>query len=203
MSCINRSVHDQDHQLARRRQRRLGQVGMLGLTICAVLLLAGCSLGATSAAPTPTATELPSTPSPTPLPSLKAALAGTSEVPPNSKGGKGTALVTIDTSKKQLCYALTVTSIKLPALQAHIHKGATGVNGAIVVTLNPPLAATPTAGTPTPPPNTTYGAVSGCVPNVDAALLQDLLAHPANYYVNVHTTDFPNGAVRGQLSLSA
>jgi hypothetical protein len=111
--------------------------------------------------------------------------------------------VTIDTSQRELCYALTVTGIKLPALKAHIHKGAPGVNGPIVVNFNPPRAATPTAGTPTPPPNTTYGAASGCVSNVDAALLQDLLAHPANYYVNVHTTDFPDGAVRGQLGLSS
>jgi hypothetical protein len=175
---------------------------MLVLTMCAALLLAGCRHAASTAAPIPTATALPPTLNPA-LPSLKATLAGTSESPPNSKGGKGSALVTIDTSQREVCYALTVTGIELPALKAHIHKGVTGVNGPIVVNFNPPLAATPTAGTPTPPPNTTYGAASGCVPNVDAALLQDLLAHPANYYVNVHTTDFPDGAVRGQLGPSS
>jgi hypothetical protein len=28
----------------------------------------------------------------------------------------------------------------------------------------------------------------------------DVLAHPGDYYVNVHTADFPGGAVRGQLA---
>jgi CHRD domain len=48
----------------------------------------------------------------------------------------------------------------------------------------------PTAGNP--------GASSGCV-TVAATLAADILAHPKAYYVNVHTGDFPAGAVRGQL----
>jgi CHRD domain-containing protein len=43
------------------------------------------------------------------------------------------------------------------------------------------------------------GKASGCV-NVARTLVRAILANPGNYYVNVHTTDFPNGAVRGTLT---
>jgi uncharacterized protein (TIGR03437 family) len=36
-------------------------------------------------------------------------------------------------------------------------------------------------------------------PQIDVATLVDLLANAQNYYVNIHTTDNPNGAMRGQL----
>ena len=49
----------------------------------------------------------------------------------------------------------------------------------------------PTGGDP--------GAASGCTP-VDSALAQAILKNPHKYYANVHTTAFPNGAVRGQLA---
>ncbi len=36
-------------------------------------------------------------------------------------------------------------------------------------------------------------------PNVDVATIVDLIANPSNFYVNIHTPDFPSGAMRGQL----
>ena len=59
------------------------------------------------------------------------------------------------------------------------------MNGPIVVPLSQP-----TTGDP--------GASSGCT-RADADLAQDIQRHPKRYYVNVHTTDFPGGAARGQL----
>jgi len=42
------------------------------------------------------------------------------------------------------------------------------------------------------------GVSSGCVTG-SRTLVAAILANSAGYYVNVHTSDYPNGAVRGQL----
>jgi hypothetical protein len=47
-----------------------------------------------------------------------------------------------------------------------------------------------------PPP--TQGASGGCV-QASVATLDAIAGNPSNYYVNVHNTDFPGGALRGQL----
>ena len=43
------------------------------------------------------------------------------------------------------------------------------------------------------------GSAQGCK-TADAAVVQDMMANPANYYVNVHNASHPKGALRGQLS---
>jgi CHRD domain len=96
--------------------------------------------------------------------------------------GRGSFTAIVDGDK--LCFGITVTNLDQPAA-AHIHKARRNQNGPIVVPLTQP-----TAGDP--------GAASGCV-TVDAALAQAILKNPHKYYANVHTTAFPNGAVRGQL----
>jgi len=117
---------------------------------------------------------------------LFASLAGANEVPgPGDPDGTGKAAVTIDTANGQICYNLSVQNITLPATMAHIHRGAVGVAGPIVV----PFDKAPDAS----------GNAVGCV-LVDAALMQEIASNPAGFYVNVHTSDFPDGAARGQLS---
>jgi hypothetical protein len=103
--------------------------------------------------------------------------------------GQGGATITI-TKTNMLCFGIVVQGIAAPAL-AHIHQGKRWVNGPIRVPLVPPAAFLP-SGTGDP------AATSGCVA-VDPSLLFDIRKHPQKYYVNVHTADFPNGALRGQL----
>lgn len=112
-------------------------------------------------------------------------MGGAEEVPnPGDPDGMGTSTVTLNSDSGQVSFTINVSNITLPAAAAHIHEGAKGVAGDVVVPLTPPDA---------------NGATSGSAA-IDAALLQRMMDNPAGFYVNVHTTDFPGGAVRGQLA---
>jgi hypothetical protein len=113
-----------------------------------------------------------------------ARLTGEVEVPPGDPDGSGLAAVIVHPARGRLCFAIVVDDIVLPAIGAHIHVGRAGVAGPIVVPLTSPDA---------------EGTSAGCVSEVDEQLLTAIKRHPRRYYVNVHTTDFPAGAVRGQL----
>jgi len=110
--------------------------------------------------------------------SLKATLAGSADTDPD---GTGTATVTVDTTKNEVCYKLTVSGID-PATMAHIHKGAAGASGPVVVPFDPP----------------TSGSSEGCKP-ATSEIAAAIAASPGDYYVNVHNAAFPKGAIRGQL----
>jgi hypothetical protein len=107
-------------------------------------------------------------------------LTGAAEVPgPGDPDGSGEATITVDLATSEVCWSLSVSQIN-PAIAAHIHIGSATVAGPVVAPLTPP---DPTS--------------SGC--QIDAALAAAIVADPANYYVNVHTADYPAGAIRGQL----
>jgi hypothetical protein len=146
----------------------------------AILVLAGVVLLAMGAlAQGVSATEEPV------FPAVRLArLTGPVEVPPGDPDGIGRATFIIDPARSQLCFAIVVDRIMLPAIAAHIHVGPAGVAGPIVVPLTAPDA---------------NGSSGGCVGGVDQQLLRAIRSNPRQYYVNVHTTDFPAGAVRGQL----
>lgn len=114
---------------------------------------------------------------------LYAALSGGQEVPdPGDPDGTGTALITLNQGQEMVCWELSVSGIA-PATAAHIHEGAAGVSGPVVVTLSPP----------------DDGFSSGCT-SADAELIQSIRQSPWLYYVNLHNADYPTGALRGQLA---
>ena len=120
---------------------------------------------------------------------LSTALTGEAEVTaagvPNQGDldGEGTAQLTLNSGLGEICWVIQVSDITLPSIGAHIHVGSSTTTGPVVVALTPPDAT---------------GASSGCTA-VDRELVKAIRQNPENYYVNVHTTDYPAGALRGQL----
>lgn len=135
---------------------------------------------------------------------LVADLDGREEVASGSTGnaiagdpnGRGEAYVFgIDGDDMTLCYVLLVEKIQLvpvgEGMMAHIHKGARGENGPVVANLAGPED----------------GNAADCISENEAGkfvnsgpgIVQEILANPEAYYVNVHNPEYPGGAVRGQL----
>lgn len=114
---------------------------------------------------------------------LSTTLTGAQERPgPGDPDGIGSAELRLNHGQGTICYTLTASGIAAP-VAAHIHAAPAGVPGPVVVPLVPPSG----------------GASSACTP-VDPELIKAIIQHPEEYYVNVHTADFPAGAIRGQLS---
>lgn len=112
-------------------------------------------------------------------------MSGAEEAPgPGDEDGSGTAILRLNPGTGQVCFSLFVEDITLPATAAHIHLAPVGDPGPVVVGLAAPDAS---------------GFASGCV-SADREGILAIIENPADYYVNVHNTDFPAGAVRGQLS---
>jgi CHRD domain len=112
---------------------------------------------------------------------LKTKMTGKAETPTGDPNGTGTAVVKLNPSKGKVCFTLTWHKIDT-VTASHIHKGAKGTAGNVVVAFfgNPPAKH------------------SGCV-KAAKSLIQAIEKKPGDYYVNVHTKKFPAGAIRGQL----
>lgn len=121
---------------------------------------------------------------------LVAKLSGANEVPTpggpavGDPEGRGTAVVRV--RNNQVSFALSWRGIQAPSL-GHIHEGAAGVNGPVRV----PFFETPMPATAT--------AAAGAVTVTDPAIATAIRRNPAGFYVNLHTAEFPGGAIRGQL----
>ena len=115
---------------------------------------------------------------------LTARLRGANERPgPGDPNGRGEIAMVLLPGSERVCYALHVSRLD-NVVAGHIHRGAAGVPGPIVVSLELP-----------PGPGRFF---ADCV-EANADLLEAISSAPQNYYVNVHTTTFPAGAIRGQL----
>ena len=104
--------------------------------------------------------------------------------------GFGNATVTFDSTRQNITVTITVSNLGSPINNFHIHEGAPGVQGPVVISLIG-LGGTFVNGTMTG---------TFLVPTTDPTLVQRMVQNPGNFYVNVHTVQFPVGAIRGQLS---
>jgi hypothetical protein len=130
--------------------------------------------------------------------------------------GTGTTQVRIDYEAQSVSYELSYSGLSSPVTQAHIHFAQSGVNGNIIVYLcdNTGLApkgtpACPDSGTVTgtvtaadgnPPNNPLPVTAQGIQPGDFAALVAAIKQNAG--YINVHTTIYPAGEIRGQLKRS-
>jgi hypothetical protein len=110
-------------------------------------------------------------------------LKGSSEVPPNTTAGTGSATITIDANNK-LTWNVSFSGLTGPATAVHIHGPApVGKNAGVLIWLSTKgqTAASPVTG-------------SGTFTAEQASDLTNGLC-----YVNVHTNANPGGEIRGQL----
>lgn len=111
---------------------------------------------------------------------LKATLSGANETGGGDVDGTGSFSAEVDLDTGDVCYTLAVAKIG-SVTAAHIHAGVAGKDGKPVVGVN------------------VTGPTDDQCMAMEPDKLKEIVAEPWKYYVNVHTADFPAGAVRGQL----
>lgn len=126
---------------------------------------------------------------------FEALLNGANEVPPVSVSSNGRA--TFDPEGAAMRYSITVFSMTSTVTAAHIHGPAgPGANAGIIVTLFSGSAAPPVNG------QLVQGTFNESSINPASGVswnqLRDLMGS-GGVYVNVHTTAFPDGEIRGQI----
>jgi hypothetical protein len=115
-------------------------------------------------------------------------LFGSEEAPgPGDSDATGSATIEVGPpGQRELCFDLSWADIDGTVTDAHVHEAPFGSPGPVVVPL---FVGQSFAST---------GTLSGCV-EADTATLAGIRGQPTGYYVNVHSTVFPAGAIRGQL----
>src|SRR5688572_19106118 len=154
------------------------------IAVAACLLVTGCGDD-----------DSPAAPSGAPL-VFTAMLSPANEVPPignAESGGQGAVQITVTGTTADVYFQLTGFPGDTRVQGAHIHPGAAGVNGPVI--LGTPI----TAATAVPLSN---GQVEYRILGlpVDATLRQNLINNPAGFYFNVHSPLNPGGFARGQLT---
>lgn len=118
---------------------------------------------------------------------LKATLQGSQEVPANSSAGVGTIIVRYNSETRALDLVGDYQNISTAITASHIHSpAAPGSNAPVLINL------TNTGGT--------SGTLTGSA-TITAVDESNLLG--GLMYVNVHNSNFPNGEIRGQLTVNA
>lgn len=139
---------------------------------------------------------------------LEAELSGANEIGEGGEAGVGDPdgsghayVFGIDEDPTTLCYVITADGID-PTFEpgevgmAHIHRGAEGENGPPVAALAFPLEGD-SADCLTEGEEDKFPLIGEA--GEPESIVADILANPASYYVNVHTGEYPDGAIRGQL----
>lgn len=112
-----------------------------------------------------------------------ATLTGAQEVGGGDPDGAGQASITISDAFDQVCWDLhDITNIG-PITGAHIHMAPAGADGPVVFALH----------------KSKEGPWKGCAKGSEWTQNR-IQGNPQDFYVNVHTAEYPKGAIRGQLT---
>jgi hypothetical protein len=117
-------------------------------------------------------------------------LSGAEEVPAGvgDPDGTGTADLRLNSGQEEVCFELTWQNLDGVVQRAHIHEAPAGENGSIVVSL---FEGESFSGT---------GSASGCdLGDATRAVIKRIFKNPSGFYVNIHDSVRPGGAIRGQL----
>jgi hypothetical protein len=111
-----------------------------------------------------------------------AALSGDQVVPgPGAPDGSAVAAGTLWPQRpSHVCVGLGSVQGAQPPFTAHIHHAPAGQTGPIVATLE-------------------FGTFGSSCGDIDKRVLQDITSNFDQYYLDIHTDEFPDGAMRGQL----
>ena len=128
---------------------------------------------------------------------------GLAQVPSVASVGRGLATYLITEDSSTVYYSVQVLDVSSTITAAHIHLGHAGQNGEVVANL---------CGAGSTPACTTQGQVATGAISA-SSLVGPLAGHPlgdlviamtsGGTYTNVHTANFPNGEIRGQVFLVA
>ena len=125
-------------------------------------------------------------------------LSPANEVPPVTnaeQSARGTAVITINSHTNTIDFNVSLNSFPTNSAltAAHIHPGATGVNGGVLIStgLNAGNAPSLSSG------SATFSFTN--VAETATGQIAQILANPQNFYFNVHTTANGSGVMRGQL----
>ena len=140
-------------------------------------------------------------------------LTGPSEFPPNSSPGTGFADVTLDLVAHTMRVQITFSGLIGTTIASHIHSptavpftGAAGVATQVPTFTGFPLGVTSVTSGPydmtfdtslVSTYNPAFVTANGSVAAAEAALAASLAAGTS--YLNIHTTEFPGGEIRGFL----
>lgn len=130
---------------------------------------------------------------------FSASLSGKDEVPSTQSTANGLAKFQTDENGTQVYYWLNITGLN-EITGAHIHNGTAEQNGDVVATLSGPETAE-NAQNPviSLKGNITSDKLEGPLAGKELSELVSLMSD-GTVYVNVHTSEFQNGAVRGQIA---
>ena len=115
-----------------------------------------------------------------------AKLTGDQETPAVSTSGYGVATFILNATRDTLCVSVTVRDLSSAITTAHIHEGSYGLSGPPIIDLTPFISGNRINAT------LTGGMIT---PQIVGALIA------RQFYINVHTSNFVNGEIRGQIEL--